>query len=77
MARYCLYTNDSFYDRTTDEYVLALIKENDAGYTIYSKHVDLGLLQQVADSYNTQRGHNRDDVMHIVASSMIQGKVRS
>lgn len=72
--RECFYANESFYNRATSEYFIAIVRENDWGYY----PTDLGYdtadeAKSKVDEMNAGLGLSREDVLDIVASSMRQG----
>ncbi|WP_195165898.1 hypothetical protein [Mycobacteroides abscessus] len=69
-ARTCYYTNESFFERDSQQYVVALITENEAGYEPTDTYRELGEAIRIADKQNAELGLSADDVSQIVTSSM-------
>ncbi|MBB5167090.1 hypothetical protein [Mycobacterium sp. AZCC_0083] len=68
--RKCYYTNEGFFDRDSQAYIIAEVIENEAGYTPYGVSTQLGAAHVMVDELNDQLGLSRDEVLDIVASSM-------
>lgn len=74
--RTCFYTNESFFDRASQGYKVAVVTENVAGYRSLTSPTcrTLAEAQAEADALNAKFGISRDDVLDIVASSMRGGQ---
>lgn len=75
-ARQCFYTNESFFDRASQGYLVAVITEDEPGYrSMAVAKRTLAEAQTDADKLNAKFGISEQDVSDIVASSMRAGKV--
>lgn len=69
------YTNESFYNREMQTYLIARITAGEAGYVASPGAADLTTARAEADALNTEAGLTKDQVYAIVASSMARGEV--
>lgn len=69
-ARVCYHTNESYFDRDSQQYTVARITENERGFEPAYSYRELGEAMRVADQQNAALGLSADDVSQIVISSM-------
>jgi hypothetical protein len=67
------YTNESFFDRETDMYVVAQVTEDEAGYDVYARYATVEAALEKAADLNALHGMSADVVLTVVASSMRLG----
>ena len=68
--RVVFYTNEGFFDVSTNQYVVARITENERGYDVYTKHATIEEARLAAETANQTHGLAVEDVLTVVASSM-------
>lgn len=79
LRRVVAVANESYAERTPSggvRYALALITEDEPGWSLGGWYSDLQEAQDAADSYNRVAGHSRDTVLDVQVSSMRAGRVR-
>ena len=68
--RVVFYTNEGFFDRETDKYIVARITEDERGYDRWSLHDTIEEAVDHAAKLNGDLGIATEDVLTVVASSM-------
>lgn len=68
MSRHCYHVDESFYD--DGRYLLALIAEDEPGYTVAATSTNLETARELVKERNAALGLTDEDVLQIRASSM-------
>lgn len=70
VVRVCFYTDESFFDQSTQRYVIARFELGKRGFEPRVSRRELDDARRVADEMNTELGISDADVSEIVDSAM-------